>query len=128
MWNITENTYYIAELITNNSLTIFHIERDMETRDYNYTKYEYPKVWIYKQDSASIKEGVNDANSITVRIPYEFNDIDINKISLGDIMIEGILENDSVSINDLSGYKTYTINSVTNNNYGTRQHVHIRGI
>jgi len=126
--NIIANTYYIAELITNSSLTIFHVGRDTENRDINYTKYEYPKVWIYKQDNASIKEGVNDANSIIVRIPYEFNDIDIENISKGDIMVEGILENDSVSINDLSGYKTYTINSVTNNKFGTRQHVHIRGI
>ena len=126
---ITAKIYYIVVLmISNNTLTIYHIGKDDLTRDINYTRYNYEKVWIFKQENVSLNKGLNDANNIVVRIPYNENEIDISNISNGDILVEGTLENDISSLNDLNGYKTYTITSVTNNTFGTRPHVHIRGI
>ena len=111
-------------MITNNSLTIYHLENDD-----NYTRYNYEKVWIFNTMNTNLSKGLDDRNSIVIRIPYELNeDLDISNFSKDDIIVCGNLDIDINSQNDLKGYDIFNIKSINNNNFGTRPHITLRGI
>ena len=114
-------------MITNASLTIYHKEFDEKARLEKWKRYNYDKVWFFGGKGAGINKGYDNANNVDVRIPYEFNSIDINNIKIGDILVEGTLTNEIKSQQDLSNYNVFNITSVNNNKFGNNPHVRIGG-
>ena len=61
-------------MITNNSVTIYHnTGLDVATHYEVWTRYNYPKVWIFENESSSISKGYDLANAVQVRISYNQN-------------------------------------------------------
>lgn len=114
-------------MITNASLTIYHKDFDEEARLEKWKRYNYDKVWFFGGKGAGINKGYDNANNVDVRIPYEFNSIDINNIKIGDILVEGTLTKEIKSQQDLSNYNVFNITSVNNNKFGNNPHVRIGG-
>ena len=101
---------------------------DNTTHLEKWTRYNYSNVWIFGGKGASINEGYDNANGVEVRIPYDQNNgLDINNFAIGDIIIEGTLETDINTQEDLQGYLIYNITSIKNNNFGGSKHIHIGG-
>ena len=114
-------------MITNASLTIYHKVFDEQARLEKWKRYNYDKVWFFGGKGAGINKGYDNANNVDVRIPYEFNSIDINNIKIGDILVEGTLTQEINSQQDLSSYSVFNITSVNNNKFGNNPHVRIGG-
>jgi len=115
-------------MITNSSLTIYHMSGlDVSTHLEKWTRYNYSKVWFFGGKGASINKGYDNANDVEIRIPYDQNaDLDITKFAIGDIIVQGTLETDIETQEDLSSYDIYNITSIKNNTFGT-EHIHIGG-
>ena len=116
-------------MITNSSLTIYHMSGlDSTTHLEKWTRYNYSNVWFFGGESANINQGYDNTNSVEIRIPYDKNaNLDINNFSEGDIIVQGTLETDIESQDDLIGTLIYNITSIKNNNFGNNQHIHIGG-
>lgn len=115
-------------MITNDSITIYHLGFDVATRNETYTRYNYDNVWFFGGKGAGINKGYNDANDVQIRIPYNKNkDLDINNFAVGDIIVQGTIDTDIETQQDLSEYTIYNITSINNNNFGNNQHIHIGG-
>lgn len=114
-------------MITNKSLTVYHKGIDTTTRMEKWTRYNYSKVWFYGGKGAGINKGYDNANDVQIRIPYDVNSVDVNNFSIGDIVVEGTLETNIDTQNDLEGYNYYNITSINNNNFGNNPHLHIGG-
>ena len=115
-------------MITNKSVTIYHKDFDENTRLETYTRYCYTDVWYFGGKGAGINSGYNEANDVQIRIPYNKNDgLDVNNFAIGDIIVEGTLDTDITTQSDLDGYTIYNITSITDNNFGNNQHIHIGG-
>lgn len=114
-------------MITNNSVTIYHNSGlDLSTRLEQWTRYNYNDVWFFGGKGAGINKGYDNANDVQIRIPYS-DEIDISNFSIGDIVVEGTLETDIQTQQDLDGYNVYNITSINNNNFGNNPHIHIGG-
>lgn len=113
-------------MITNSSLTIYHKEYDEETRLDKWKRYNYDKVWFFGGKGASVNKGYNNANDVDVRIPYN-NEININNISIGDILVKGNLTQEITTQQDLVNYDVFNITSINDNNFGNNPHIHIGG-
>ena len=107
-------------MLTNESITIYH---RVKKRNEAYVKVEYENVWWYGNKNVSLNKGLVEANDVTVRIPYNQNEIDIEKIKDGDFLVQGTGFSDITAPSDLKEY--YVINSVTNNTVGSEPHVRI---
>lgn len=116
-------------MITNSSVTIYHMSGlDTSTHLEKWTRYNYNKVWFFGGKGAGINKGYDNANDVQVRIPYDQNSsVDINNFAIGDIIVEGTLETDITTQDDLNGYLIYNITSINNNNFGYNQHIHLGG-
>lgn len=115
-------------MITNSSLTIYHKDGlDVSTHLEKWTRYNYDKVWFFGGKGAGINKGYDDANDVEVRLPYDSNELDINNFAVGDIIVQGTLDFDIETQEDLNNYLTYNITSINNNNFGHNQHIHIGG-
>lgn len=115
-------------MITNNSLTVYHNDGlDLSTRLEKWTRYNYNKVWFFGGKGAGINKGYDNANDVQIRIPYDENNVDVNNFKIGDILVEGTLNIDINTQNDLSGYNFYNITSLNDNNFGNHPHLHIGG-
>ena len=116
-------------MITNSSLTIYHKNGlDTSTHLEKWARFNYSKVWFFGGKGAGINEGYDNANDVQVRIPYDQNDgLDISNFAVGDIIVQGTLETDIETQEDLIGYQIYNITSINNNNFGFNQHIHIGG-
>ena len=114
-------------MITNSSLTIYHRELDKTTRFEKWIRTNYENVWIFAGKGARVNKGYDDVNNIDVRIPYNSNQIDLNKIQIGDILVNKSINNDISTQQDLKGLEVYNITSINNNNFGNNPHVHIGG-
>ena len=114
-------------MITNKSLTVYHKGFDSFTRKETWTRFNYENVWIFGGRGAGINKGYDNANDIEVRIPYDSNEVNISNFSIGDIIVEGTIDLDIERQKDLSNYLIYNITSITNNNFGNNQHIHIGG-
>ena len=115
-------------MITNSSVTIYHLGFDETTRLETWTRYNYKNAWIFKSESASVNKGYNDTNRIEIRLPYSKNDLNINNFAIGDIIVVGTLTEDITQQQDLSNEQIYNITSIKNNNFGIRKHIHIGGM
>ena len=115
-------------MITNSSLTIYHMSGlDVSTHLETWTRYNYDKVWFFGGKGASINKGYDNANDVEIRIPYDQNaNLDITKFAIGDIIVQGTLETNITTQEDLSDYQIYNITSIKNNTFGT-QHIHLGG-
>ena len=121
-------------MITNSSLTVYHMSRlDPTTHNEVWTRYNYgtpdnPTVWFFGGEGAGINKGYENANDFDCRIPYDKNlGLNIANFSKGDIVVQGTLEFDITTQEDLDGYLIYNIVSKNNNNFGNNQHIHIGG-
>jgi hypothetical protein len=115
-------------MITNNKITIYHKSGlDVATRLEKWTRYNYDNVWVFKRKSANITNQIDNTNNIEIRIPYNKNQIDINNLTISDIIVIGHLDIDIETAQDLKGYETYIITSITDNKIGLNQHIHIGG-
>lgn len=115
-------------MITNSSLTIYHKSGlDVATHFEKWERYNYDKVWFFGGKGASINKGYDNANDVEIRIPYGENaDLDINNFAIGDIIVQGTLNTDIETQDDLKDYLIYNITSIKNNTFGT-EHIHLGG-
>lgn len=116
-------------MITNSSLTIYHLNGlDISTHLEKWTRYNYENVWFFGGKGASINKGYDNANDVEVRIPYDQNDgLNIENFAIGDIIVQGSLDKNIETAQELSEYLTYVIVSLNNNNFGSNKHIHIGG-
>lgn len=115
-------------MIINSSLTVYHKSFDEETRLEKWIRYNYLNVWFFGGKGAGINKGYDNANDVEVRIPYDQNEgLDISKFAIGDIIIQGTIDTDIETQQDLDNYLVYNIKSINNNNFGNNQHIHLGG-
>lgn len=116
-------------MITNSSLTIYHKSGlDLTTHNEIWTKYIYNNVWFFGGKGASINKGYDNANDVQIRIPYNKNiGLNINNFAIGDIIVQGTLDLDIQTQQDLSSYLFYNITSINDNNFGINKHIHLGG-
>ena len=114
-------------MIINASLTHYHKTLDETTRLEKWIRYNYDNVWFFGGKGSSINKGYENANDVNVRIPYDKNDIDINNLAIGDIIIKGTLNTDITTQQDLKNYEVYNITSINDNNFGVNPHIHLGG-
>lgn len=116
-------------MITNSSVTIYHQNGlDVATHLEKWTRYNYDNVWFFGGKGASINKGYENANDFDCRIWYEKNPgLDIANFSIGDIVVQGTLNIDINTQQDLSDYDIYNITSITDNNFGNSRHIHLGG-
>lgn len=118
-------------MICNSSLTVYHYEYDDINRinkwvRKNYGKKNEKKVWFFGGKGSSLNKGYENANDADIRIPYNINKkLDINDFKIGDIVVQGTLDFDITTQQDLKDYSFYNITSINNNNFGNNQHIHI---
>lgn len=116
-------------MITNSSVTIYHMSGlDTTTHLEKWTRHNYNKVWFFGGKGAGINKGYDNANDVQVRIPYGQNDgLDISNFAIGDIIVQGTLDIDIETQEDLNSYLIYNITSINDNNFGNSQHIHLGG-
>lgn len=115
-------------MLTNGGLTIYHKGLDEETRFETWTRFNYDHVWFFGGKGAGINKGYQDANDVEVRIPYDQNSgLNINNFAIGDIIVQGTLDLDIETENDLIDYLTFSITSINDNKFGYNKHIHIGG-
>jgi hypothetical protein len=116
-------------MITNSSLTIYHKSGlDLTTHLEKWDRYNYDKVWFFGGKGAGINKGYDNANDVQIRIPYDKNSgLNINNFAIGDIIVQGTLDQDINTQQDLDNYMVYNITSINNNNFGINQHIHLGG-
>ena len=114
-------------MIINASLTHYHKTLDEATRLEKWIRYNYDNVWWFGGKGSSINKGYENANDVNVRIPYDKNDIDINNLAIGDIIVKGTLNTDITTQQDLKKYEVYNITSINDNNFGINKHIHLGG-
>lgn len=115
-------------MIINSDLTIFHKVFDEVSRIEKWEKHYYEKVWFYGRVGANANKGYENANNADVRISYKENNVDISKISIGDIFVKGNVQEEISTQSDLTDkYNFYNITSINDNNFGNNPHVHIGG-
>ena len=116
-------------MIINSTLTVYHRDGlDVATHLEKWVRYNYNNVWFFGGKGAGLYKGYDNANDVEIRIPYGQNaNLDIGNFSIGDIVIQGTLDIDITSQQDLNDYLFYNITSINNNNFGNNQHIHIGG-
>ena len=115
-------------MITNSSVTIYHKGFNQTTRLETWNRFNYENVWFFGGKGAGINKGYVDANDVEVRIPYDVNDnLDYSNFSIGDIIVQGTLNLDITTQQDLSNYDVYNIKSMNDNNFGNNPHIHLGG-
>ena len=116
-------------MITNSSLTIYHKDGlDLSTHLEKWTRYNYENVWFFGGKGAGINKGYDNANDVQIRIPYSKNNgLNINNFAIGDIIVQGTLDLNINTQQDLENYLCYNITSINDNNFGINQHIHIGG-
>lgn len=115
-------------MICNGSATIYHKGIDEETMLETWERFNYQNVWFFGGKGAGLNKGYENANDVNVRIPYGQNDgLDIINFSIGDIVVQGTLNLNISTQQDLSDYDVYNITSITDNNFGNSRHIHLGG-
>lgn len=115
-------------MLTNSSLTIYHRDGYDTNHLEKWTRYNYSKVWFFGGKGAGLNKGYENANDVEIRIPYDQNEsLDITKFAIGDIIVQGTLETDINTQQDLEEYQIYNITSINNNGFGNNQHIHLGG-
>ena len=113
-------------MITNSNLTIYHKTIDKDTRLEKWIRYNYANVWFFGGKGASISKGYDNANDVEIRIPYG-KGVNVENIKIGDILVQGTLNIEISTQQDLQNYEVYNVKSINNNNFGNNPHIHIGG-
>ena len=112
-------------MLVNSSLTVYH--KIEEQHDYKWVRYNYKEIWWFGGKGASLNKGYENANDVQIRIPYDLNpSLDYNNFGIGDILVQGTLESDITSEEDIQS-EYYNITSLNNNVFGNNKHIHISG-
>ena len=112
-------------MLTNSSLTVYH--KIEEEHDYKWVRYNYKEIWWFGGKGASLNKGYENANDVQIRIPYDLNpNLNYNNFGIGDILVQGTLESDITSEEDIQS-EYYNITSLNNNVFGNNKHIHIGG-
>lgn len=116
-------------MITNSSLTVYHRDGlDLTTHFEKWVRYNYDNVWFFGGKGSGINRGYDNANDVQVRIPYNQNEgLNIEDFAIGDILVQGTLDFDIETQQDLENYLVYNITSINDNNFGNSQHIHLGG-
>lgn len=120
-------------MLVNSSLTVYHKDFDEKKRverwiKHNYGTNEEPTVWWHGGKGVSVNKGYENANDVQIRIFYDINpNLDIKNFERGDILVQGTLDFDIKSQQDLRGYEIYNITSISNNIFGSNKHIHLGG-
>lgn len=113
-------------MITNTDITVFHKGFDETTRLETWTRFYYPKAWVFNVKGSVVRDGYQFNNRIGVRIPYEANkNLNIDDFSIGDIVCKGNIKKAVESQSDVDG--AYNITSITDNTFGDNLHIHLEG-
>jgi len=116
-------------MLVNSGVTIYHKILDEETRLEKWVRYNYDNVWFFGGKGAGMFKGYENTNNVELRLFYANNpNMNINNFAIGDIIVQGIIETNIDTQEDLSSYTIYNITSINNNNFGNNQHIHIGGI
>lgn len=101
----------------NSDLTIYHKSNN------EWVRYNYDKTWWFSKKDADINNTYTPDNDVNIRI---WNDNDISKFKIGDIVVKGTLENNITSQSDLGNYLVYNIITLKNNDIlHNNKHIHI---
>ncbi len=111
-------------MVTNNSITYYKKYLD-ENKLTKWQRFYFDDVWLFGGKGSSINRGYENANDVDVRIPIEYVN-DTNIFQIGDIIAIGIQPNIEKQ-SDLQGKEFYNVTSITINEYGNNQHVHLGG-
>lgn len=114
-------------MIVNSELTIYHKGLDTTTRLETWTRFNYDNVWWFGGKGASTNKGYDEANDVQIRIPYDANNVEVNNISIGDILVKGRVNNNITTQQDLQGYEVYNVTALYNNDFGSSPHIRISG-
>lgn len=115
-------------MISNGNVTIYHKGFDDINRLEKWIRFNYTDVWFFGGRGAGINKGYDNANDFDCRIPYNKNaELDVRNFEQGDIVVQGTLDDDIETQEDLNGYLIYNITSINNNNFGNNPHIHIGG-
>lgn len=112
-------------MITNSSLTIYHKKINKTTLLEEWDRINVDKVWWFGGKGSSINKGYENANDVDIRIPY--NQIKVSDIAIGDIIVQGTIETDIQTQQDLDQNKVYNITSIVDSNFGNNPHIYIGG-
>ncbi len=117
-------------MITNSSVTVYHRNGlDISTHNEIWIRYNYSNVWYFGGKGSRINKGYDNANDLDVRISYGQNaNLNIANFSIGDIVVQGTLNQDITTQQDLDEYLIYNITSINDNNFGNNPHIHIGAI
>ena len=101
----------------NSDLTIYHKNND------TWQRYNYNNIWWFSKKDADINTTYSKDNDVDIRI---WNNTDISKFKIGDIVVQGILNIDIQEQSDLSDYLVYNIIQLKNNNVlHNNKHIHV---
>lgn len=115
-------------MLVNGEVTIYHKSINELTKGVKWDRFNYKNVWFFGGKGAGLRKGYQDANDVEIRIPYDLNeDLDFRNFEIGDIIIQGLHDDDISSQSDLEGYQIYNITSMNDNSFGINKHIHIGG-
>lgn len=115
-------------MLVNSSLTVYHKVLNKDTRLEEWIRFNYDNVWWYGGKGSGINKGYENANDVNIRIFYKNNkELDFNNFQIGDILIQGNIDEDITTQQDLPQNIIYNITSLNNNNFGNNPHIHIGG-
>ena len=115
-------------MLVNSDMTLYHKVLDTETRLEKWERYYIEKVWWFGGKGANTQIGYENANDVQIRIPYESNEnLNIANFSIGDIVCKGNVEKSITSQSELNGVEFYNITSISDNIFGSNQHIHLGG-
>lgn len=101
----------------NSDVTIYHKD------NLEWVKYNYKNIWWFSKKDADINNTYSKDNDVDIRI---WNDNDISKFKIGDIVVQGLLDIDITKQSDLSNYLVYNITTLKNNNIlHNNKHIHV---
>lgn len=115
-------------MLVNGAVTIYHKGFNENTRTETWTRYNYDNIWFFGGQGSGINKGYENANDFDCRIWYDKNtNLNIENFARGDIVVQGKLETNINTQQDLSEYLVYNITSINDNNFGESPHIHIGG-
>lgn len=111
-------------MLTNTDITIYNREYNTDTRLDTWKKVYVPEVWWFKKEQSSIgKEGRNNADVYTIRIPGTGI-----KLKKDDYVVKGRCNVNMQTVKDLEGLEKTRITSVNYNTFGGNPHVKAVGV
>lgn len=113
-------------MTTNSSLTIYHRQYNDDLDDYSYIRQNIDYVMWQGGIGASLNKGYDEANDITIYIPYSDNNLDNLKIDIGDIVVKGSIDTEITTQEDLKVDNVYNITTIIYNTYGSQSLHHIK--